>query len=66
MPLSEGWQVLGYANYRQCWRKIRSKHYRIGHEVVDRRSPHAADPEYWLDIEKCRARDSVIPAKRSA
>ncbi|MBD2054446.1 hypothetical protein H6F88_00055 [Oculatella sp. FACHB-28] len=30
-----------------------------------RRSSNAADPEYWLDIEECKARDSVIPAKRS-
>ncbi|MBD1867116.1 hypothetical protein H6F95_07310 [Cyanobacteria bacterium FACHB-471] len=30
-----------------------------------RQSPNAANPEYWLDIEKCKARDSVIPAKRS-
>ncbi|MBD2054683.1 hypothetical protein H6F88_01330 [Oculatella sp. FACHB-28] len=35
-------------------------------ELMPRRSPNAADPKYWLDIEKCKARDSVIPARRSA
>ena len=65
LPLSEAWPELGYRNYRQCWRKIGS-HYRVGIEVIDRRSPDSPDPSYWLDVEKCLERDRTIPSRRSA
>ena len=64
LPLSEAWKELGYKNYQQCYRKVRKGHYRLGHEVEDRRSPDAVDPQYWLDITACRARDKILPAKR--
>lgn len=66
LPLSEAWKELGYSNYLQCWRKIQKGHYRIGHEVEDRRSPDSETPEYWLNIQACKERNKVIPAKRSA
>ncbi|MEM9216420.1 MAG: hypothetical protein AAGD25_18990 [Cyanobacteria bacterium P01_F01_bin.150] len=64
MPLSDAWKELGYNNYQQCYRKVKRGHYRLGYEVEDRRSPNAPDPQYWLDIEACRTRDKVLPAKR--
>ncbi|MEM9446904.1 MAG: hypothetical protein AAGA75_00035 [Cyanobacteria bacterium P01_E01_bin.6] len=65
MPLADAWKELGYKNYKACYRKVINGHYRVGHEVEDRRSPGAYNPEYWLDIEACRERNKVIPAKRS-
>lgn len=66
VPLSRAWEILGYRNYLQCYRKVRSGHYRIGHEVSDRRNPGAAEPTYWMDIAACQKRDKTIPARRRA
>ena len=66
MPLSEAWKELNYNSKDACYRRIRKGHYRVGHEVEDRRMPGSRDPLYWLDIAACRARDKVIPAKRKS
>jgi hypothetical protein len=62
--LDEAWQRLGYKNYLACWRKIVSGYYRVGIEAIDRRNEDGTIPCWYLDVDKCRERDSVDPARR--
>jgi mRNA-degrading endonuclease RelE of RelBE toxin-antitoxin system len=65
VKLNEAWKLLGYKNYDACLYKIRSGHYRVGKEIVDRRSPKSSRPDWYADIEKCQARDRTLASKRS-
>ncbi|NEP18702.1 MAG: hypothetical protein F6J97_17680 [Leptolyngbya sp. SIO4C1] len=65
IKLNEAWKRLGYKNYDACLYKIRSGHYRVGKEIVDRRSPSSSRPDWYVDIEKCQARDRTLAGKRA-
>lgn len=65
VKLNEAWKILGYKNYDACLYKVRSGHYRINKEIVDRRSPQSRRPDWYADIEKCQLRDRTMAGKRS-
>lgn len=65
VKLNEAWKVLGYKNYDACLYKVRSGHYRVNKEIVDRRSPQSRRPDWYADIEKCQLRDRTLVGKRS-
>lgn len=65
VKLNEAWKILGYKNYDACLYKVRSGHYRVNKEIVDRRSPQSRRPDWYADIEKCQLRDRTMAGKRS-
>ena len=65
VKLNQAWKILGYKNYDACLYKIRSGHYRVNKEIVDRRSPTSSRPDWYADIEKCQARDRTMASKRN-
>jgi hypothetical protein len=65
VKLNQAWKLLGYKNYDACLYKVRSGHYRVNKEIVDRRSPQSRRPDWYADIEKCQLRDRTIAGKRS-
>ena len=65
VKLNEAWKVLGYKNYDACLYKVRSGHYRVNKEIVDRRSPQSRRPDWYADIEKCQLRDRTLVGKRT-
>lgn len=50
--------------YRSALHLIRSGHYRVGIEALDRRTPGASQASWYLDLERCIERDRVSPARR--
>ena len=64
VKLNKAWQILGYQNYDACLYKVRSGHYRVNKEIIDRRSPDSRRPDWYADIEKCQLRDRTMASKR--
>jgi hypothetical protein len=64
VKLNKAWKMLGYQNYDACLYKVRSGHYRVNKEIVDRRSPDSRRPDWYADIEKCQLRDRTMASKR--
>ncbi|MBE9136917.1 hypothetical protein IQ254_06830 [Nodosilinea sp. LEGE 07088] len=64
VKLNKAWKMLGYQTYDACLYKVRSGHYRVNKEIVDRRSPDSRRPDWYADIEKCQLRDRTMASKR--
>jgi hypothetical protein len=65
-PLKVAWKTLGYPSYEACWNKVDGGHYRSGKygEALDRRKPGAKRADWFLNIDKCLARDCVEAGAR--
>ena len=73
LPLADAAIALGYGSpdnakgaYESAYRRIKSQHYRVGIEAIDRRMKGSNYACWYLDIEKCKERDRAIAARRSS